>query len=498
VSNKIIYTLIGGLATGIALSSFVLVGIFGALALILVGAIIFFYLTVVENMGWRANLALFLVPLFLISAGFGFWRMTFQVDGVQNPKLDRLVGEKVTLTGIVSDELDVREKSSQVTLSIYDQSSPTSKGDFLSKVLARTDNFNNLDYGDEVEVSGKLEKAKNFSSETGRTFNYEKFLAKDGIGYIINFARFKKVDSNKGNFVVAKLLAFKHAFTANLAQLISEPQASLLGGLIVGAKEALGKNLLDDFRKVGVIHIVVLSGYNITIVAESLMSFFKVFLPNVFATSFGVLSIIAFALMTGASATVVRASIMALLVIVAKIGARRYDITRALLLAGLVMLINNPAILVFDPSFQLSFLATVGLIFVSPIVERWLQFVPEKFKMREVAVATLATQIFVLPYILYQMGTFSVVALPVNLLILSAIPLTMLLGFLAGIFGFVSLLLATPFAFGAYIFLAYELGVVNWFAKLPFASFSVPAFPFWLVILVYVGYFFLYQRLKVK
>jgi len=226
------------------------------------------------------------------------------------------------------------------------------------------------------------------------------------------------------------------------------------------------------------------------------MSLFKVFLPRVFATSFGVFSIIAFALMAGGSATVVRASIMALLVIVARLGSRKYDITRALLIAGFIMLINNPAILVFDPSFQLSFLATLGLVYVSPLVEKNLWFITEKAKLREVATATIATQIFVLPYILYQMGTLSIVALPVNLLILVAIPITMLFGLLTGMAGFVSLILATPFAYIAYSLLAYELGIVNWFARLPFASFSVPAFPFAVVILVYFGYFVLYRYLK--
>lgn len=496
VSNKIIYTLIGGLSAGIILTSFLPVGFSGALVLTLIGAVIFFYITVIENWGWRENGVFFLLPMFLFSAGLGVLRMEFKTSNVANPKLDNLIGEKVLLSGVVSSEPDMREKITQITVSIYDKPVENSKEIFLGKVLVRADNFNGLNYGDQVEFSGKLEKPKNFEGDTGRTFNYENFLAKDGIGYIINFVQIKKVDSNKGNFLVSKLFAFKHAFISNISQLISEPHASLLGGLIVGAKETLGKNLLDDFRKVGVIHIVVLSGYNITIVAESLMDFFKIFLPRAFATSLGVLAIIAFALMTGASATVVRASIMALLVIASRVSSRRYDITRALLLAGLIMLIHNPAILVFDPSFQLSFLATVGLIYVSPIVEKWLQFIPEKFKLREVAVATLATQIFVLPYLLYQMGTLSIVALPVNLLILAAIPLTMLLGFLTGVLSFASFLLATPFAFGAYILLTYELGVVSWFAGLPFASVSIPAFPFWLVVLIYGAYFFLYRHLK--
>ena len=170
--------------------------------------------------------------------------------------------------------------------------------------------------------------------------------------------------------------------------------------------------------------------------------------------------------------------------------------TRVFFIAGFFMLLHNPKILVFDVSFQLSFLATVGLIYFSPLIEPKVKWVTEKWKLREIVVATISTQIFVLPFLLYKTGLFSVVSLPVNLLILTAIPATMLLGFLAGTSAFVSAALATPFAWGAYTLLAYELGVVEWFARLPFASITLAAFPSWLAILVYLFYFVIYLRLR--
>jgi len=182
--------------------------------------------------------------------------------------------------------------------------------------------------------------------------------------------------------------------------------------------------------------------------------------------------------------------------VLAKATGRLYDVTRALLVAGFVMLLHNPQILVFDMSFQLSFLATVGLIYVSPLILRHVHFVTERLHLRDVVVATVSTQVFVLPFILYTMGELSLVALPVNLLVLAGIPLTMLFGFLAGMVGFISTTVAVPFAFVAYGLLAYELAVVEWFAALPFASLTIPVFPLWLAVLwygLYTWLFFLWR-----
>ncbi len=112
---------------------------------------------------------------------------------------------------------------------------------------------------------------------------------------------------------------------------------------------------------------------------------------------------------------------------------------------------------------------------------------PKKFKLREILGATISTQIFVLPFLLYKMGMFSVVALPVNLLVLFFVPITMFFGFLAGGLGFISGFLATPFGWIAYIFSTYELWIVNLFSKLPFAAFDI-SIPFWLTLFIYIGY----------
>ena len=137
--------------------------------------------------------------------------------------------------------------------------------------------------------------------------------------------------------------------------------------------------------------------------------------------------------MTGASATVVRAAIMALIAVSGKMFGRSYSAPRALLVAGFFMLIENPKILIFDPSFQLSMLATIAMIYAVPIVDRYLSrgALAKWDKFREILSATISTQIFVLPFLLYSMGNISVVSLFSNILILAFVPYTMLVGFIA-------------------------------------------------------------------
>ena len=111
---------------------------------------------------------------------------------------------------------------------------------------------------------------------------------------------------------------------------------------------------------------------------------------------------------------------------------------------------------------------------------------PNFIKIREFLVATIATQIFVLPLLLYQIGEFSVVSVLVNVLVLPMVPVAMLLTFITGIVGLFSSTLALPIAYLTHLSLSYILLVATWFAALPFAAYVVPPFPFWVMVLAYV------------
>ena len=501
MADNIFYSLVAGFVGGIFLHSFVKIGAAFSWFFVLLGAI-FFILPFLKGVphsdegrdsnppprGFGTSFkkgGMILCAAFLLAAGLGMLRYDLAERERHQTGLDRQADKAVMLEGVIADEPDVREAVTRLILKTEH-----------TKVLLTVSHEPQFLYGDKVKVEGKLERPKNFEDEkTLREVDYISHLAKDGIYYQMFRPKLTLVAHGEGNPVVEKLFAFKNAFIRNVGNLIPEPHASLLGGLVVGAKQSLGKELLDDFRTVGVIHIVVLSGYNITIIARFIEWLFSRLKKNLRLT-IAAGAMMLFAVMVGASATVIRATVMALLVLLAHGTGRLYAITRALLVAGVIMLLHNPKILVFDISFQLSFLATVGLIYISPIIEPKVKWITERWWLREITVATIATQLFVLPFLLYKTGILSLVSLPVNLLILAAIPLTMLFGFLAGIAAFASTLLALPFAYIAYGFLAYELRVVDWFARLPFAAVALASFPLWLAVLWYAGYGVIIWRMR--
>jgi competence protein ComEC len=484
--EKYFYSFIAGFVAGTAGRSFYNLGLSFSLFLAVIAFAIIFYTRF--TVPYQKAGSFFLLGCFVFAGALGVFRFDLAYLNSQSPVLENQVGKIVSFKGIIDDEVDEREDSVRLRVGIR---SPEK-----SHILLTTDLYPAYQYGDEIEFSGKLEKPKNFKGDSDREFDYVSYLAKEGIYFEMYRPKISLTSHGHGSFISEKLFKIKRGFVDSVGKILPMPHSALVSGLTIGAKQSLGKDLLEDFRRAGVIHIVVLSGYNISIVALFVMWIFS-FLPKRFGMGLGALSIFLFAIMTGGSATIVRASIMALLVVLAKATGRSYDMSRALVLAGFLMILHNPKILIFDISFQLSFLATLALIYVSPLIEKRLVWVPEKFHLREVATATISTQIFVLPFILYTMGQLSLVALPVNLLILLFIPATMLFGFLAGSIGFISSILAMPFGVIAYFLLSYELSIVEFFSHLPFAALSIPVFPFWIVILVYGFYvWFLWRNKK--
>ena len=337
------------------------------------------------------------------------------------------------------------------------------------RALVRTDIYSAVQYGDEVELSGKFTKP--ISSPD---FDYANYLAKDNIYFTNNSYELKVLQSRQGSWLKHALFDLKNSFINQAKSLWPEPESSLLGGLIVAGRDALPKSVLDEFRGAGVVHIVVLSGFNITIIAEFLRRVSAQLLVWLGLTTFtlgpallAVLGVILFVVMTGASATVVRAALMALTVILARFIGRGYSATRALILAGFVMLLFNPKLLAFDASFQLSFLATLGMIHFVPRVDKLiLQKVSTKLpKLREIVSQTLGTQLAVLPLLLYSVGNFSPTFLPANVLILPVVPWVMLTGFIAVTLSYLSSWLAWPLTLVTHLLLKWILVVANLFGS---------------------------------
>ena len=395
------------------------------------------------------------------------------------------VGKMGNFEGVVTEEPDVREGKTHLTVSLQHQYMGSTSQEVFGKALLIVNRYPEYRYGDNVEISGKLTLPQVLTEDDGRVFDYPMYLQSKGIHYQMLFPRVTELSTDNGNPIISTLLLIKSRFEHAISRTLPAPESSLLSGLLLGGKQSLGSVWLERFRTTGIIHIVVLSGYNMTIVAEWLVVVFR-FLGFYGSLFSGAVGIILFALMTGGGATVLRAAIMAILVLISKATGRTYDMGRALLLAASLMVLENPSILLFDPSFQLSFLAALGLIFISPILERRILFCKNFPIFREVLISTLATQILVLPLLLYQTGMISLVSLPANLVVLPLIPITMFLGFIAGLIALVVPSISFIFGLPACTLLAWILFVAKNASLIPFAAVSVGSISPYVVVILYV------------
>jgi competence protein ComEC len=349
-------------------------------------------------------------------------------------------------------------------------------------------------YGDKLRVECVLKKPENFSAG----FDYQMYLAKDGVGYECQKSKIEKLEGSGGNFIYRIIFRIKNIFNEKIAKLIPAPEAGLLSGLLLGGNNLLGESWQEKFSITGMTHIVAVSGYNVTIIAEYLMLLgIWLGLWRRQAFWFAVSGITLFIFMIGLPSSAVRAGVMGILLIWAMKNGRLANSQNALLFSASVMLLINPLLLRWDVGFQLSFLATAGIIYFYPLSENYLIKNNKVFGWLEILLLTLSAQIFVLPIILFNFQKLSLVSPLANLLILPIIPLAMILGFTAVLAGFIFMPLAIVLAWLAYLPLKYETLVINYLASLQYASvkfnLSWPEVVIWYVILLV---FLFYVRMK--
>ncbi|MFZ2621153.1 MAG: ComEC/Rec2 family competence protein [Minisyncoccia bacterium] len=486
-----ILALIFGFIAGIAIGSFLHLSFVVFIAGISLSITCFGYSYFVDE---KSRKILILASIALLGLVGGVGRMYFS-DLYIVSHLEKYVKQKIIIEGIIVQEPDVREHNTKLTISVSNVGGENIK--VKENILVSVPIYPEFHYGDKIRAEVTLEKPEAIESEDGRVFDYSGYLRVRGIWYTSRYSKVTLISVGNGNIIKSLLFRTKHAFTNSLGNALPEPESSLMAGLLLGTKQSLGKDLLTEFSRAGVSHVVVLSGYNIAIVATSIMSLLK-FLPKNLSFGFGVVSIILFTILSGGGASAWRAAIMVLVALFASRMNRDYKASRALGFAVLLMLTPNPLLLAFDPSFQLSILATIGLIFVSPLVSPYLTFLKKESSLREIVSSTIATQIIVLPFLIYNTGLLSLVSLPVNILILGTIPPTMLLGFITGIVGFFSIYLSFIPALPSYILLWYQLTIVHIGANLHFGAISLPAFSPIILLMVYVAIFISLYSLKKK
>lgn len=350
------------------------------------------------------------------------------------------------------------------------------------RVLVRSELYQDFNYGDNIKLKCQVENIKNFSSD----FDYRMYLAKDDIYYSCAKAEIKKISDGENNWYKF-ILKIRNDLEKSLAKIIPQPEAALAQGILFGGSNRLSKEMQDLFSQTGMSHIVAVSGYNVTIIAEYLM-IIGIFLGLWRTQAFyaAILGIFIFIAAIGFPSSALRAGVMGILILWAIKNGRLANFENAILLAGTIMLVINPLILRWDIGFQLSFLATIGLVKLSPI---WEKYILKKYKawgITEIIMMTISAQLFVLPIILYNFHNLALISILANVLILPVIPVTMLFALLTTIFSFVFYPLALIFGWLAYALLKYEIEIIALLASWKFSNVTIDNFSYLSVVIWYV------------
>lgn len=322
------------------------------------------------------------------------------------------------------------------------------------------------------------------------TFDYRMYLAMKQI-YVVCDDMSYAVTGHHDDLLTV-MGTFRAYLEQQIFSLIPAPQSALASGLLLGGDDFLSEDIRAQFSRTGMTHIVAVSGYNVSIIIMVVISvLIYVGLHRRMAMFFAISAIFGFVMLIGFPSSGVRAGIMGVMVLCAATYGRVAQAYGALFFAAAIMLAYNPLLLKYDIGFQLSFLATLGIIFVYPILERLTVRVKNSFGLMEMILLTISAQVFVLPIIAYHFHTISLISIIANVFVLPIIPITMLCVFLLLLVQPLMSIASTILGWCAYMLLSYELFVIDLFAGFPWGSITVDVGGIFWIVLYYgvVGIF---------
>lgn len=379
-----------------------------------------------------------------------------------------LAGRDGTLEGLV---VAVRDRG-RFVLAV--ERSPEFPGIRRGRLEVRSSSGPEVEVGDRVRVRGRvrpLPEPRNPGDPTPA-----QRAARWRVGGLL-FAEHVAVTSRAAGLPVLRAAArAREALRRSYQGVLPPPLGAVLSALVLGT-DVDDEALVRAFRDAGLSHVLVASGAQLAMVASALYFLLRRARPWVRGSA-TLAGILAFALLSGWEPSMVRALVMASLVVGAAVLRREADPTTALALAAVVLLVINP-LMVEDVGWQLSFAATWGLIALAPPIAQRLGGLPRS--ARQLLSATIGAQVAVLPLLVWHFGRISLLALPANLLALPAVGLVVPLGLALGLLGVVWTPLAWPLVPVVELLCRLVVLVAEVCASLPVGVLPFPAPPWWAI-----------------
>ena len=388
---------------------------------------------------FRIKTIIVLGVVLLTGMCLGLWRGAEFSQSLQI--YQSLYGHKLTIRAKVLND-GVYNKSRQMTFVVSDIES--TDGDKLSGKLSISGmGLNSIYFGDELLITGKLKPT--LGANQGRM-------------------SYAKLELIKHNYSV--IGDIRRGFAVGLQNALPEPVASFALGILVGQRATLPEDVKEALLHVGLTHIIAVSGYNLTIILRASKRLMAARSKRI-STSLSVGLIIVFLLITGFSASIVRAGIISGLSIFASFYGRTFQPVLLILFVAAGTALYNPVYLWNDAGWHLSFLAFTGVIIIAPLLARRMPSWVQKSTILMIAVESIAAEMIATPYLLHTFGQMSFVGLIANVAIVVFIPLAMLLSACAGIIGLLVPSLVGWIAWPAILILGYILNAAQMLSQLP-------------------------------
>ncbi len=353
------------------------------------------------------------------------------------------------------------------------------EGDVLV-YFSKSDSVYNIKYGDIISTNAPLKPIENFTKNS--SFDYKRYMKRKKIydNVFLLYYPWQRIDSNKCNFLITKSrelnkLCQNKILNSNLPR----QESALAIGMLLGEKEYIDEDTQENFREAGLTHILVVSGMNIAIILIVLESFLKLFFfgrERLIVVRKLILVAMAFALCFVVSLTpsALRVAIMMLAFLFSKHSNRGSDSINVFFVTVLVFLIFDPMVL-FDWSFQFSFLAVFGIILFARWRHRLFNEKRLNYFLRQgvsAAGMTLSAQVFLFPLLLWRFRVIYPYMLLFNIIIvpfISIVLITIILFLLLSDIAFVGTIVETLMHWELYLLMKL-VGVTD---SLPYAAIEI-------------------------
>ena len=347
-----------------------------------------------------------------------------------------------------------------------------------------------VEYGDKFEITSIIKDP--LPATNPNSFSYKDYLGRQAIFSTASVSESRNIKTLKKN-IVNPITRFayntKHAISKSSAKLYSETASPLIEGMALGSYTSISGDTYDIFARTGTLHLLAASGFNCFVIVFYSSLFLSIFRLKPISRSIIVIAmLLIYMLIVGPKPSIVRASIVAALLILAKPLGREADLKNLFFCAVFIVLLVNPMNL-FDVGFQLSFLGVGALIFFYQILRGYLFFLLQSKryirkrwftaglkKISHLAVDTaiccVSVIVFTSPIIAYYFNSFSLTSIPANILMIGFVQLIYGFGILAPLFAKIPLI-------GAYIgytgntITSWCLSSLSWFSKWKYSSISI-------------------------